>query len=207
MADVFVVGICGGSAAGKTTFAEALVKKMNPMDVVTLNQDRYFRDWSDIPEAEREAARTSNHPRAVLWDSLVLHVATLKQGESISVPIPGTRAMSRGETPREIESAPLVLVEGHLIFSHSNLRDLLDLKIFLDVDTHERVLRRMLRDTSRGNMDLEGAVAWYRKDVIPNFPVHTEPTRKFADLIVPFEGEVDRAIEVVANGIRGVMGR
>lgn len=205
MAGVFVVGISGGSAAGKTTFASALVEALNPIEVVTLNQDRYFRDWEGVPESEREAARTSNHPRAVLWPQLVDHLRALKSGEAITVPIQGTRAMKRGEVPTQIESCPLVLVEGHLIFGHEPLRDLMDVKVFLDVDTHERVLRRMLRDTSRGNMDLEAAVAWYRRDVIPNYSVHTEPTRQFADIIVPFEGEVKRAIEVVANGIKGMM--
>lgn len=205
MSDILVVGITGGSAAGKTTFASALVDALHPLPIVTLNQDRYFRDWDDVPEKEREAQRTSNHPRAVLWDHLTQHVQALKAGEAIAVPIPGTRAMKRGETPTTIESCPLVLVEGHLVFGHEPLRALMDVKVFLDVDTHERVLRRMLRDTSRGNMDLEAAVAWYRRDVIPNFSVHTEPTRRFADLIVPFEGEVDRAIEVIANGIKGML--
>ncbi|MDA0711564.1 MAG: uridine kinase [bacterium] len=206
MSEGFVVGISGGSAAGKTTFADALVQKLAPLDVVTLNQDRYFRDWADVQEATREAVRTSNHPRAVLWDALTDHVQTLKTGRPITVPIPGTRAMARGELSTTIISSPLILVEGHLIFTCEPLRDLMDLKVYLDVDAHERVLRRMLRDTSRGNMDLEKAVAWYRRDVIPNFPVHTEPTRMFADLIVPFEGEVDRAIAVIASGISGMMG-
>lgn len=205
MSHAFVVGIGGGSAAGKTTFAQALVEALQPMEIVTLNQDRYFRDWEDVPEAEREAQRTTNHPRAVLWEVLTEHVQKLKSGEDITVPIPGTRAMKRGETPTRISSCPLILVEGHLILGHEPLRALMDVKVFLDVDTHERVLRRMLRDTSRGNMDLEAAVAWYRRDVIPNFSVHTEPTRQFADVIVPFEGEVERAIEVIAQGIKGMI--
>ena len=205
MANAFVVGISGGSAAGKTTFAQALVEALHPISVVTLNQDRYFRDWEDVPESEREAQRTSNHPRAVLWDALTQHVEALKNGETIMVPILGTRAMKRGESPTTIESCPLILVEGHLVFGHEPLRTLMDVKVFLDVDTHERVLRRMLRDTSLGNMDLEAAVAWYRRDVIPNFSVHTEPTRQFADIIVPFEGEVERAIEVIASGIKGML--
>lgn len=205
MAEGLVVGISGGSAAGKTTFAEALVTRLQSVASVTLNQDRYFRDWSDIPVDQREAARTSNHPRAVLWDALTDHVQALKKGQDIVVPIPGTRAMLRADAPKTIQAAPLILVEGHLVFSHAPLRDLMDVKIYLDVDTHERVLRRMLRDTTRGPMDLEAAVAWYRRDVIPNYPVHTEPTRKFADLILPFEGEVDRGIEVIADGILGLL--
>jgi uridine kinase len=207
MSEVLVVGISGGSASGKTTFANALVEALAPLAVVTLNQDRYFRDWLDVPESQREAERTSNHPRAVLWDVLFAHVGALKAGEAIIVPIPGTRAVQRGEPATTIQSCPLIIVEGHLIFTHEPLRELMDVKVFLDVDTHERVLRRMLRDTSRGSMDLEKAVAWYRRDVMPNYPVHTEPTRQFADIIVPFEGEVTRAIDVVAHGIRGLLAK
>lgn len=206
MSDVLVVGISGGSASGKTTFADALVAALQPIEVVTLNQDRYFRDFEDVPESQREAERTSNHPRAVLWDMLTAHVSTLKSGQSITVPIPGTRAMKRGEAPSTVESCPVILVEGHLIFGNEPLRALMDVKVFLEVDTHERVLRRMLRDTTRGKMDLEAAVAWYRRDVIPNFPVHTEPTKQYADIILPFEGEISRGIEVIANGIRGMLG-
>lgn len=198
-----VVGICGGSASGKTTFTEILAEKLSEFEPVVLNQDRYFRDWSGMPEIEREAARTSNHPRAVLWEHLVAHVADLREGKTIEMPPPGTWSFGRGGEIQHIVPQSLAIVEGHLIFGSKELRPLMDLKIFLDVDPHERVLRRMLRDTS--NRTLEEAVAWYRRDVIPNFPVHTEATRQYADLIIPFEGEVETGVEVVVNGIRAMI--
>ena len=199
-----LIGISGGSAAGKTTFTDMLAEKLDEFCPVVLNQDRYFRNWSALPEDEREVARTANHPRAVLWEPLIAHVQRLGDGQTIEVPPAGTRAFDRGDESQEIVPQKLVIVEGHLIFGEETLRGLFDLKIFLDVDTHERVVRRMLRDTSNSR-SLEEAVAWYRRDVIPNFPTHTEATRKFADLIVPFEGEVDTAVDVVVNGVRGMI--
>ncbi len=140
-------------------------------------------------------------PRAVLWKHLIAHVKCLREGRTIEMPPPDTRAFRRGDDPQKVVPEKLVIVEGHLIFSQEALRSLLDIKLFLEVDTHERVLRRMLRNTSSG-MSIEDAVAWYRRDVIPNYRVYTEPTSAYADLIVPFEGDVQVAVDVVANGIR-----
>ena len=196
-----VIGISGGSAAGKTTFTDILSDRLADFGPVVLNQDSYFRDWSALPEDERESKRTANHPRSVLWKHLIAHVKCLREGRTIEMPPPGTRAFQRGDDPQKVVPERLIIVEGHLIFSQEALRSLLDLKLFLEVDTHERVLRRMLRNTSSG-MALKDAVAWYRRDVIPNYRVYTEPTRAHADLIVPFEGDVQVAVDVVANGIR-----
>lgn len=199
-----VIGISGGSAAGKTTFTEMLSKALTEYDPVVLNQDRYFRDWSILPEDQREKERTANHPRAVVWQQLVGHVEALRAGQEIEMPAPGTGRYARGEKAERLCAGRLIMVEGHLIFGHEALRDLMDVKLFLEVDAHERVLRRMLRNTKTG-MPLENAVAWYRRDVIPNFPVYTEATRQYADLIVPFEGKVQTAVDVVVNGVRGMI--
>ena len=196
-----IVGISGGSAAGKTTVTGALAESLKMHHPVVLNQDHYFRDWEDVPTEKREAVRTSNHPRAVLWDALIGHVQALRAGAPIVVPVPGTRAYKRGDDAKTIVPDGIVFVEGHLIFGNPTLRDLFDVRLFLDVDTHERVLRRMMRDTARSGMTLEGAVAWYRKDVIPNYPVCTTPTRQFADVVVPFEGDTQKGLDVLANGL------
>jgi len=202
-----IVGISGGSASGKTTFANALCEALLDFNPVLLNQDRYFRDFSDLPEAEREEARTSNHPRAVRWSALVDHLKCLLSRQTIVEPAPGTRARQRGIEPAPIEPSDLVIVEGHLLFCSDEVRSLLDIKLFIEADTHERVVRRMLRDTQAGRMNLEQAVAWYRRDVIPNYPVHTAPTRRYADLVVPFDAMNENAIRLTALGIRGELGR
>jgi len=196
------VGIMGGSASGKTTFASALAEQLTEFSPVVLNQDSYFRDWSEYSEAERERVITANHPDAVLWDALIADIKKLRDGDAISTPTPGTRAAQRGDEKASVQPSKIVIVEGHLIFWSEDLRDLMDIKLFLDVDAHERVLRRMLRDVAQRDGDLEWAINWYRRDVIPNFPVYTEPCKQYADLIIPFQNENPVALHTLVASIR-----
>ena len=196
------VGIMGGSASGKTTFASALAEQLTEFSPVVLNQDSYFRDWSEYSEAERERVITANHPDAVLWDALITDIKKLRDGDAIDTPTPGTRAARRGDEKASVQPSKIVIVEGHLIFWSEDLRDLMDIKLFLDVDAHERVLRRMLRDVAQRGGDLEWAINWYRRDVLPNFPVYTEPCKQYADLIIPFQNENPVALHTLVAGIR-----
>ena len=196
------LGIMGGSASGKTTFASALAEQLSEFSPVVLNQDSYFRDWSEYSEAERERVITANHPDAVLWDALITDIKKLRARDAIDTPTPGTRAAQRGNEQTSIPSSDVVIVEGHLIFWSEDLRDLMDIKLFLDVDAHERVLRRMLRDVAQRGGDLEWAINWYRRDVLPNFPVYTEPCKQYADLIIPFQDENPVALHTLVASIR-----
>ena len=196
------VGIMGGSASGKTTFASALAEQLTEFSPVVLNQDSYFRDWSEYSEAERERVITANHPDAVLWDALIADIKKLRDGDAIVKPTPGTRAAQRDKQKTSVQSSKVVIVEGHLIFWSGDLRDLMDIKLFLDVDAHERVLRRMLRDVAQRGGDLEWAINWYRRDVLPNFPVYTEPCKQYADLIIPFQDENPVALHTLVASIR-----
>jgi uridine kinase len=196
------VAIMGGSASGKTTFAKALAEELQAFSPVTLHQDFYFRDWSEYPPEERERVVTANHPDAVQWESLIGHIEQLVARQPIEIPPAGTRAAARGDETVIVQSSDLVIVEGHLILWNKELRDLMDVKLFIDVDAHERVLRRLLRDVAQRGGDLERAVAWYRKDVLPNFPVYTEPCKQYADLVIPFLNENSVALQTIAAGIR-----
>ena len=196
------VGIMGGSASGKTTFASALAEQLSEFSPVVLNQDSYFRDWSEYSEAERERVITANHPDAVLWDALVTDIKKLRERNVIETPTPGTRGAQRGDEKANVQPSDVVIVEGHLIFWSEDLRDLMDIKLFLDVDAHERVLRRMLRDVAQRGGDLEWAINWYRRDVLPNFPVYTEPCKQYADLIIPFQDENPVALHTLVAAIR-----
>ena len=196
------LGIMGGSASGKTTFASALAEQLTVYSPVVLNQDSYFRDWSEYSEAERERVITANHPDAVLWDALIADIKKLRDGDVIYTPTPGTRAAQRSAEKTSVQPSKVVIVEGHLIFWSEDLRDLMDIKLFLDVDAHERVLRRMLRDVAQRGGDLEWAINWYRRDVLPNFPVYTEPCKQYADLIIPFQDENPVALRTLVAGIR-----
>ena len=199
-----LVGIMGGSCSGKTTFARAVAEEIDDLNPITLNQDAYFRDWSVYPEEERERLRTANHPDAVHWDPLVDHIRLLASRQQIVTPPDGTGSAARGRPKERVGPSDVIIVEGHLIYWNESLRDLMTLKLFLDVDTHERVVRRMLRDTGR-NGDLEKVVAWYRRDVIPNYPTYTEPCRRYADMIVPYVDDNRLAVRLVATGIRDLL--
>ena len=196
------VGISGGSASGKTTLAAALAKELKEFSPVILHQDYYFRDWSEYPPEEREKVITANHPDAVRWDALLGHIRQLIVRQPIETPPEGTRAFARGDAPATIQPSDLIIVEGHLILWDAALRDLMDVKLFVDVEPHERVLRRLLRDVAQRGGDLEGAVAWYRRDVIPNFSVYTEPCKAYADIVVPFLDENPVALRTLVAGLR-----
>ena len=196
------VGIMGGSASGKTTFANALAEALADFSPIVLNQDSYFRDWSEYSEAERERVITANHPDAVLWDALITDIQKLRARDAIDFPTPGTRGAQRSAEKTSMQPSDVVIVEGHLIFWSEDLRDLMDIKLFLDVDAHERVLRRMLRDVAQRGGDLEWAINWYRRDVLPNFPVYTEPCKQYADLVIPFQDENPVALHTLVAGIR-----
>jgi uridine kinase len=190
------IGITGGSASGKTTFAESLSKELLPFSSVILHQDSYFKDWARHPDE----TPTANHPNAVCWDFLTGHIEQLVTRQPIETPVPGTRAAARNDKSTIIQPGQIVMVEGHLILWNEKLRNLMDVKLYIDVDPHERVLRRLLRDVGERGGDLEWAVAWYRKDVIPNFSVYTEPCKQYADLVIQSGNSM--ALKIIAAGIR-----
>lgn len=196
------VGISGGSASGKTTLAKAVAEGLKEFSPVILHQDYYFRDWSEYPPEKREKVITANHPDAVQWEALLGHIRQLIARQPIETPPEGTRAFARGDAPATVQPSDLIIVEGHLILWPTALRDLMDVKLFVDVEPHERVLRRLLRDVAQRGGDLEGAIAWYRRDVIPNFAVYTEPCKKYADLVVPFLDENLVALQTLVAGLR-----
>ena len=189
-----VVAIAGGTSSGKTTLTRALSEQLGDVSHLVLSQDAYFRDFSDVPDAERDAARTANRPDAVSWAALVPQLERLKRGEAVTHPAPGTRAAQRGDAPSQVGPADVVLIEGHLLLVEERVRALADLKVFIDCDVEVRVLRRITRDTSRAveaggaeavQQALKRSLDWYRRDVLPNNQRYTALQRTYADLIVP----------------------
>lgn len=202
-----LVAITGGTSSGKTTLTQALGDYLAGCRTVVLNQDAYFRDFLDVPEAEREGARTANRPDAVNWSALRSQLAALKRGETITHPAPETRAGARGEPPTLFGPADVILLEGHLVLVDEQVRQLADLKVFVDCDLEVRVLRRIERDTSRANATLERSLAWYRRDVLPNNQRYTNLQRTYADLIIPHERPNPLAARLLAACIRDLQQR
>jgi uridine kinase len=203
-----LVVIAGGTSSGKTTFTAAVAEHLADLHPVILSQDAYFRDFQDVPEAEREAVQTANRPDAVHWDALVPQLEALKRGEAVPFPAPGTRAARRQEGVRPVEPVepgPVILLEGHLLLVDDRVRALADLRVFLDCDVEVRVLRRIARDVGRPDGSLDRSLAWYWRDVLPNNQRYTNLQRGLADLIVPHERPNPLAARLLAVCVRDLL--
>lgn len=196
------IGIAGGSGAGKSTFTDMLVERLVDLRPAVLHQDRYFRDWAEVPEEEREARRTVNHPEGMAWSAFMANFTALRGGQPATEPAPGTRANARSRATGVLDPSPVVIVEGLFSLWHAELRAQLDLRLYLDAPDDERALRRMLRDVVTRGGDLERAAAWYRRDVLPNFATYTGASREHAHLIIPWRERNHMAVAAVAAWVR-----
>ena len=201
----YTIGIAGGSASGKTTLARALAVSFQEYNPVILSQDRYFRDWSDYPPEERDRVRTANRPESILWPAYMEAVHKIRTGEPIQEPAPGTRAAQYGTEPFTTQPGQVLILEGLFVLWSEELRKLLDLAIYVEVNDSERILRRLVRDLHRRGGNLERSVAWLRRDVLPNFPVFTGATKQYADLIVPNLQPDSRVVWIIAQGVRSIL--
>jgi uridine kinase len=188
-----IVCIAGGSASGKSTISRALIERLPERLRAVLNVDDYFRDWSFD-----EGLRTANRPEAVLWPALLADVDRLLAGETIEIPVPGTRGAAQGREPRALHATDLLIVEGVLALWQDELRARADLAVYVDAPDDERLLRRITRDIVERGATVETAAAWYRHDVRPHFARFTEPTRWRADLIVPNPGRAPSEASLAA---------
>ena len=200
-----LVAITGGTSSGKSTLTRAVSQELAGVSHLVLMQDTYFRDYSDLPEGEREAARTANRPDAVNWAALVPQLEALKQGNAVIHPQPGTRAHARGDAPAQLGPVDVVIVEGHLLLVDEQVRELADLKVFVDADAEVRVLRRIARDTSQGPDRLQRSLEWYQRDVLPNNQRYTNEQRRHADLIIPHDRPNPLAAPLLAACIRHML--
>jgi uridine kinase len=201
----FTIGITGGSASGKTTLAQALAVNLQEYNPVILSQDRYFRDLSACTLEEREKIRTGNRPEAILWTAYLDAVHKIRAGEPIQEPAPGTRAARYEAEPFTIQPGQVLILEGLFVLWSEELRKLLNLAIYVEVEDSERILRRLVRDLHSQEGNLDRAVSWMRRDVLPNFPVFTGASKQYADLIVPNLQPDNRAVLIIAQGVRSIL--
>ncbi len=198
-----VVGIAGGTGSGKTTIAQAIAAALPPDRVSILEHDAYYRDRSDLTPAERDRLNF-DHPEALESELLVEHLRGLKAGRAIDAPIYDFKTHRRRTETRGVEATPVVIVEGILVFADEGLRDLLDIKIFVDTDADIRIIRRIRRDVEQRGRTFESVRDQYYGTVRPMHLEFVEPSKRWADMIIPEGGNNRVALDLIVTKLRVV---
>lgn len=195
-----VIGIAGGSGSGKTTIAEAMVQELGPERSLLILHDAYYRDQTEKPLEER-AKQNYDHPDALETDLLVRQVRSLLAGEPVDQPVYDFRTHTRRPETRLLEPRPVILIEGVLVLAEAELRELMDLKIFVDTDADLRFMRRLHRDLHERGRSMESVFRQYLETVRPMHVQFVEPSRAWADLVIP-EGFNTGAVGTVLGMVR-----
>ena len=199
----FVIGVAGGSGSGKTTVVRRIVESLGPDEVVVLDHDRYYRDRNDLRLEER-AALNYDHPDSLETDLLVRHVRALKDGASIDAPEYDFTRHARRTATLRCEPRRAIIVEGILIFADPALRALMDVKVFVDADADTRFIRRLQRDVAERGRTMEAVIEQYLGTVKPMHFDFVEPTKRYADLIIPIGGHNTVAIDLMLSLVRSL---
>jgi uridine kinase len=200
----FIIGVAGGTGSGKTTVTEKVLEAAGVGSVATLAQDSYYRDQTDLEPSERKKINY-DHPDAFDWDLLVAHLETLRDDEPVFSPIYDFTSDNRSGNTIPVMPAPIIVLEGILVLYDPRLRDLFNLKIFVDADPDVRFIRRLERDVRERGRTPENVIHHYLESVRPSHLQFTEPTKRYADLIIPHGGMNEPALEMIAARIRGLM--
>ena len=197
---MLVIGIAGGAGSGKTTVVRKILQSIDPQDVAVLSQDAYYRDSSDVPPQERQRINV-DHPDSIEFELLARHVAALKRGEAVEEPTYSYTTYQRGKETVHVEPRPVILVEGILVLQNEALRKLMDLKVYVETDDDDR------RDIVERGRTATMVLDRYETIVKPMHKQFIEPSRKYADLIIPNYGGLEVAINVLLTVIEKKLGK
>jgi uridine kinase len=202
----FVIGVAGGSGSGKTTVVRRIVDSIGDDQVTVLEHDRYYRDRNDLRLEER-AALNYDHPDSLETDLLVQHVEALRAGETVNVPVYDFARHARQSETRPVTPRRAIIVEGILIYTDAALRRLMDVKVFVDTDDDTRFIRRLQRDISERGRTVPSVIEQYLGTVKPMHLEFVEPSKRYADIIIPQGGHNAVAIDMLLTLIRGLTAR
>lgn len=194
------IGIAGGSASGKSTVSQTILKSMDPELITCFSHDNYYKDLDHF-EVEDPRQINFDHPNSLETDLLVSHLKKIRKGNIVEQPIYNFKTFRREKETTAMHPVPLIIVEGILLFAHKELRDLLDIKIFVDTDADERLIRRLKRDTLERGRSIERVLGRYNETVKPMHLRFVEPSKVWADVIIPRGGGNDVAIDMVISRI------
>jgi len=200
----FVIGIAGGTGSGKTTIARRIAAAVPTESVSTLEHDSYYCDRPDLTYEER-CALNFDHPESLETPLLAQQLEALREGESVDAPIYDFKTHTRSLESRRVTPTPVVVVEGILVLAEPSLRELFDLKIFVDTDADIRVFRRIRRDIEQRGRDFESIREQYYRTVRPMHLRFVEPSKRWADIIIPEGGDNRVALDLVLTKLRSVL--
>ena len=199
-----IIGIAGGTGSGKTTVVKKIVEALPPHFVAVVPLDSYYNDTSHMTEEERRAINF-DHPDAFDWKLLVKHIEMLRNGMAVEQPTYSYLKCNREKETVHVEPKPVIIIEGIMTLLNKRLRDIMDLKIFVDTDSDERLIRNIQRDCVERGRTVEMVIDRYQKVLKPMHEQFIEPTKKFADLIIPLGGENKSGIHILKKYIEGIV--
>lgn len=199
-----VLGIAGGSGSGKTTVAIRVARALEGQRVVLVHHDSYYRDRSELPLEERMKLNY-DHPDSFESELLADHLQRLRRGEAVEMPVYNYETHTREARVLGLGPAQIVLVEGILVLAESELRELCDIKLYVDCDADERLTRRLLRDIHERGRSVHAVLRQYQETVRPMHLQFVEPSKRWADVIIPRGGHNEVAIDLIAAKIRDVL--
>ena len=204
MRNSLVIGIAGGTGSGKTTVTNKILESLDKNRVVVIQHDSYYRDLSSYHGLTPDKINF-DHPNSLETELLVRHLRDLKEGKPIDQPIYNFTTHQRMKETRRLESKEIIIIDGILIFVEKSLRDLMDIKIFLDTDADERLIRRIRRDILERGRSVDSVMNQYTSTVKPMHLEFVEPSKHWADIIIPRGAENSVAIDMVVTTIKSLL--
>jgi len=199
-----IIGVAGGSGSGKTTVVREIVRALGPSNVSVVHHDSYYRT---SPETRApDGSINFDHPAALESELLAVHLRRLAAGQPVDIPVYDFRTHSRLTETERIQPARAIIVDGLLIFAEPELRDLMDIKVFVDADADQRLMRRLQRDIKERGRDLDSVIEQYRATVRPMHNEFVEPSKRWADLIIPRGGHNRVALDMLITKVRSLVG-
>ncbi len=198
-----IIGIAGGSSSGKTTFSAKVIESL-PDNITVLSHDYYYSPFSNL-SFEEKTKQNFDHPQSFDTDLLISHIKALKENKSIDAPVYSFTEFTRLDKTKKMHPTKVIIIEGILIFENKELRDLMDIKIFVDTDDDIRFIRRLQRDTVKRNRSVDSVVNQYLQTVKPMHDLFVAPSKKYADIIVPEGGHNSVALDMTVQKIISIL--
>ncbi len=200
-----IIGVAGGSGSGKTTVSRRILERLGTPPIAYIQHDSYYFDNSHVPVADR-ARLNYDHPNSLDTPLLIEHLRALRAGQAVEIPVYDFANHGRRPETMRMEPAPVILVEGILIFVEKELRELMDIRIFVDTDADLRFIRRLQRDVHERGRSQDSVVQQYLETVRPMHLEFVEPSKRYADVIIPQGGHNEVALGMIESRLRAMLG-